>query len=124
MLIRTNYNKLPAPAGPYVHASKYNGVFYSSGMTAFGTPAAGGDVVEQTHEIFRQLNIMLQAENSGLDKLIKVTLFITDLSAIKELRASLFEIYGDHIPASSVVEVNTLFSPSVNIEIEVIAAID
>jgi 2-iminobutanoate/2-iminopropanoate deaminase len=123
MLARKNYSQLHPPVGPYVHATIHNGVFYSSGMTAFGTSADNGSVNEQVLEIFRQLNIMLQSENSSLKNLIKVTIFVTDLSVIIDLRETLFETYGAHIPASSIVEVKNLFSPSVKIEIEAIAAI-
>ncbi len=123
MIIRKNYEKLQTPVGPYVHATSHNGVLYTSGMTAYGTTADNGTVSEQALEIFHQLNIILQAENSSLKNLIKVTLFVTDLSLLIELRATLFEIYGDYIPASSIVEVTSLFSSSVKIEIEAIASI-
>ncbi len=124
MVERKNSDKLPAPVGPYVHATIHNGVLYTSGMTAYGTTASNGTINEQTQEIFRELDILLQAENSSLKNIIKVTIFVTDLSLIIELRSILFEIYGKNIPASSIVEVANLFTDSVKIEIEVIAAIE
>ncbi|HED33598.1 MAG TPA: RidA family protein [Gammaproteobacteria bacterium] len=123
MVIRNNYSQLQAPVGPYIHAALHNRVLYTSGMTAYGTAADGASTGEQTKEIFRQLRVMLEEENSGLDKLIKVTIFVRDLSILDSLRIILFEIYGEHIPASSVVEVKSLFAPSVEIEIEAIAAV-
>ncbi len=123
MLTRKNYNQLQTPVGPYAHATIHNDVFYSSGMTAYGTPADDGSISEQTQEIFRQLSIMLQVEHSGLNNLIKVTIFVTSLSEIIELRSTLFEIYGEHIPSSSIIEVKNLFAPTVKIEIEAIAAV-
>lgn len=122
MISRNNYAELGVPVGPYVHATKHNGLLYSSGLTAFGTSAEDGNISEQTKEIFRQLEVILTAEQSGLSKLIKVTIFVKDLDDLAKLRDILFEIYGDNIPASSVIEVKRLFSPKVKIEIEAIAA--
>ncbi len=122
MISRSNYAELGVPVGPYVHATKHNGLLYSSGLTAFGTLAEDGNISEQTREIFRQLEVILAAEQSGLNNLLKVTLFVKDLDDLAKLRDILFEIYGDNIPASSVVEVKRLFSPKVKIEIEAIAA--
>lgn len=124
MISRNNYTNLDAPVGPYVHAVTYKGTFHSSGITAYGTNADGSSIINQTKEIFKQLVTMLHAENSGLEKLIKVTIYVTDLSKIGDLRKTLFEIYGNHIPASTVIEVSRFFTSSVDIEIEAIAAVD
>ncbi|OUS26174.1 enamine deaminase RidA [Gammaproteobacteria bacterium 45_16_T64] len=120
---RKNYIGLDDPVGPYMHAVKHGDVLYTSGMTAFGTAAQKQGVEAQTEEIFRQLAAILNAENNGLEQLIKVTLFVTDLALIGELRETLFSLYGENIPASSVVEVSRLFSPDIKIEIEAIAAL-
>lgn len=120
---RKNYAQLGDPVGPYVHATTYNGVLYTSGMTAFGSEVADGDINAQAIEVYRQLSELLSEEGSGLDKLLKVTLYVTDIASIASLRDTLFSVYGNHIPASSVVEVSRLFAPNVKIEIEAIAAL-
>lgn len=55
-----------------------------------------------------------------MSSLLKVTIFITDLSQAGELRKVLGHYYEGHLPASSLVEVSRLFSPELNIEIEAI----
>ncbi|MGH0004148.1 RidA family protein [Pseudovibrio ascidiaceicola] len=47
-----------------------------------------------------------------------MTIFVTDLSALGELRSVLVDVYGDHRPASSLVEVQKLFHPDLKNEIE------
>jgi len=59
-----------------------------------------------------------------LNRLIKVTLFVSDISQLVTVRETLFEIYNGEIPASSAVEVSKLFDPRVKIEIEAIAAVN
>ena len=51
MPIRQHYACLPEIAVPYVHAIRHQNVLYLSGLTAMGTPAEQGSLVEQTREI-------------------------------------------------------------------------
>ena len=60
--------------------------------------------------------ILLAAQCAG----IKMTMFITSFDEITELRQVLYRNYGEHLPASSLVEVSRLFSPDLKIEIEAI----
>jgi len=122
-LERKNYSFLSAPVGPYVHAVKYNNLLYLSGVTAFETEAQAGGIEIQAKEIFKQIQNMAEAEGSGLDKLIKITAFVTDLARMKELRQVLFDIYQDNIPASSLIKINGLFSNDLKIEVEAIIAL-
>jgi len=121
---RTNHAELGEPVGPYTHSVAFNNVIYTSGLTAFGTDAIDKDISAQTQEIFRQLDVLLKNENSGLNRLIKVTLFVSDISQLVTVRETLFEIYNGEIPASSAVEVSKLFDPRVKIEIEAIAGVN
>lgn len=122
ILERKNYLHLAAPVGPYVHAVKCNGMLFISGLSAFGSPAQSGSIAEQAEEIFTQLVSIAAAEQSSLESLVKVTLFVTSLADLDELRAVLFRRYGSHLPASSLVQVKGLFSPDLQIEVEAILA--
>lgn len=124
MLDRKHYPQLGAAGGPYVHAVRHGATLYLSGLTAWNTPARGQSVSAQTREIFRQIDEVARAEGVSLAALIKVTLFVTDITALGDLRATLFECYGEHLPASSLVEVRRLFSDDISIEIEAILALD
>jgi 2-iminobutanoate/2-iminopropanoate deaminase len=119
---RKNYRSLAQPAGPYVHAVKYNGMIMLSGITAYGTPAQGGSISEQVDAIFCQLSLVAEEEQISMQSLLKVTIFVTSLNEIENLRKALFRNYGAALPASSLVQVSHLFSPDISIEIEAIFA--
>lgn len=92
-------------------------------MTAFGTPAQNGSMSEQAQSIFKQLEYICQQQNTSLEKLLKVTIYVSDMSEIKNLRDTLFGIYGENVPASSLVKVDALFSEKLKVEIEAIFAL-
>lgn len=117
---RKNYPELGDVNAPYVHAVKYNGTHYISGLTAFGTPAQRGGIAEQAEEIFAQIKKVTAAEGIDFSALIKVTIFITSFDEIHALREVLYRHYGEYLPASSLVEVSRLFSPDLRIEIETV----
>jgi len=89
-------------------------------LTAFGTAAQQKGMAEQAEEIFSQMRKIITLEGADFSALIKVTIFITSFAEIDELRKVLYRNYGDHLPASSLVEVSRLFSPDLSIEIEAI----
>ncbi|HAK33899.1 MAG TPA: RidA family protein [Pantoea sp.] len=120
---RINYPALGDVKAPYVHAVKQGKTLYISGLTAFGSAAQAGSIAEQAEAIFKQFQLIAQAENKTLSALLKVTIFITSFKDIDALRKVLFHYYGDHLPASSLVQVSALFSPDLKIEIEGIMAL-
>jgi len=122
-ITRNNHAEIGEPVGPYTHSVTFDNQIHTSGLTAFGTDAIDKNIAFQTKEIFKQLKILLKKENSGLNRLIKVTLFVSDFSEMESLRATLFDLYGEHIPASSLVKVDALFSQDLKIEIEAIIAL-
>jgi len=119
-VLRKNYPELGEVKAPYVHSVKHGQTLYISGLTAFGTPAQHKGIAEQAEEIFSQLRKIVSAEGADFSALLKVTIFITSFDEIDALRNVLFRNYGDHLPASSLVEVSRLFSPDLSIEIEAI----
>lgn len=119
-VLRKNYSELGEVKAPYVHSVKHGQTLYISGLTAFGTPAQHKGIAEQAEEIFSQLRKIVSAEGADFSALLKVTIFITSFDEIDALRNVLFRNYGDHLPASSLVEVSRLFSPDLSIEIEAI----
>lgn len=120
MPVRKNYASLGEVTAPHVHAVSHNQTLYVSGLTAFGTPANQGDIAAQAAVIFDQLESIAAAENTSLQQLIKVTLFVTSFKDIDALRNVLFKRYGDYLPASTLVQVSALFSPDLLIEIDAI----
>jgi 2-iminobutanoate/2-iminopropanoate deaminase len=120
---RKNYAALGLPVGPYVHAVEHQGVLHVSGLTAFGSAAQGRKMSEQAEVILSNLEQIASAEGVTLASLLKVTLFVTHLAELPELRAVLARHYGDNPPASSLLQVAALFSPEVSIEIEALLAL-
>lgn len=115
-------DKAPAAFGPYAQAVSVNGFIYSSGQIPMNADGelVGETIQEQTHQVFANLKAVLEEAGSSLDKVIKATVFITnmdDFGAVNEVYA---EHFSDHKPARSCVEVSRL-PKDVQLEIEVIA---
>ena len=122
--VRKNYPHLEEPVGPYVHAVKHNGFLFLSGITAFGSSAQNGTIAEQTDVVYSIMASIAQQENTDLSNLVKVTIYITSFDNVESLRSSLFKHYGSNLPASSLVQVNRLFSPDLKIEVEAVIAVE
>lgn len=120
---RQNYEALGSPLGPYVHSVTHQNTLYTSGLTAFGTQAEHGTISEQAQAIFTQLKVIAEQQATSLQHLIKVTIFVTDLTDIDELRTSLLKCYGENLPASSLIKIDSLFAPTLLIEIEAVLAL-
>ena len=113
----------PAAIGPYSQAIKAADLVFISGQIPLD-PASGeiaGDSIEaQTERVIKNLEAVLNAAGSGLDKVIKTTIYLTDLSDF----AVVNEIYGSYFndapPARATVEVSGL-PKGVKVEIDAIA---
>ena len=115
----------PAPfqGAPYSQAIKAGDFVFVSGQLALrpgSSEMAGATIQEQTEQVFANLRAILEAAGSGLDRIVKTTVFLTDLSDF----AGMNEVYkrhvGDRPPARSTVEVAALPSGAL-VEIEAIA---
>ena len=122
-LERINLEALGLPAGPYSHAVRHGATLYTSGFTAFGTVAEKGAIEDQAREIFAQLARLARSQGTALDRLVKVTLFVTSLDRIGPLREVLEELYQGHRPASSLIQAAGLFSRDLKIEVEAVFAL-
>lgn len=115
----------PEAIGPYSQAVINNGIIYTSGQIAL-TPEGvmlEGDVVEQTHQVFKNLSAVLEKAGGSLQSVIKVSLFLDDMddfATVNEIYASYFK---DHKPARSAVAVQTLPKNAL-VEIDVIANVE
>ncbi len=121
--VTINTPDAPAAIGPYSQAIKIGNYIYTSGQIPIN-PVTGevvsGDIRVQTRQVMQNLEAVLKAGGSSLNKVIKATLFIKDMSRFADIN----EVYGgfftDRPPARSTVEVSRL-PKDVDIEIEVIA---
>ena len=120
---RITYESLPQIAGPYVHATKYDKTLYISGLTAYGTEAQTFGLTEQTKEILEQISEVLRLEKRLKSDLVKLTIFVRDMSMLGSIRELLFNFYDGNLPACSLVEVSKLIHADLQIEIEAVVAL-
>ncbi|MGD6960449.1 RidA family protein [Rossellomorea aquimaris] len=114
----------PAAIGPYSQGIVVNNLFYSSGqipLTAEGTMVEG-DVAEQTHQVFRNLQAVLSEAGASLETVVKATVFIKDMNDFGTINEVYGEYFNNHKPARSCVEVARLPKDAL-VEIEVIALV-
>jgi 2-iminobutanoate/2-iminopropanoate deaminase len=122
-VIRTEAAPAPFQGAPYSQGIRAGGLVFVSGQLALrpgDTALTGGTIQEQTELIFRNLAAILDAAGSGLDRLVKTTVFLADLDDF----AGMNEVYAKHVgerpPARSTVEVARLPSGAL-VEIEAVA---
>ena len=80
-----------------------------------------GNFTVQAHQAFENVVGILAAHGAGLADLVKTTYYITDMAHRADLAAVRDEVLGDHMPASTLMEVSGLASPEFMIEIDVVA---
>ena len=115
--------KAPQALGPYSQAIRANGFIFCSGQIPID-PAAGAVVATtaeaQTRQAITNLRNVLEAAGSGLDKVVKTTVFISDMNDFAVVNGVYAEQFGDTKPARSCVQAARL-PKDVKIEIEAIA---
>ena len=114
-----------APLGHYSQAISHNGLLYISGQLPI-TPSGElelGDIKAQTTQTLQNLEAILTEGNSAINRVLKVTIFISDISLWADANAAYAEFFGDHKPARSAVPTKDL-PKGFKIEIEAIAAIN
>jgi enamine deaminase RidA (YjgF/YER057c/UK114 family) len=84
-----------------------------------GTTAPGEDAAAQTREALRRIEIALGEVGASLSDVVRTRMFVTDISAWREIGAVHAEVFGDIRPAATMVEVAALISPELVVEIEV-----
>jgi 2-iminobutanoate/2-iminopropanoate deaminase len=122
-VIRTESAPAPFQGAPYSQAIRANGFVYVSGQLSLKPDHAeivGDGIAEQTEQVFANLRAILEAAGSGLDQLVKTTVFLQSLDDF----AGMNEVYRQHVgeqpPARSTVEVTKLPSGAL-VEIEAVA---
>jgi 2-iminobutanoate/2-iminopropanoate deaminase len=115
----------PKAVGPYAQGVRCGGFLFCSGQVALD-PASGvlvpGGVEEQTKRVMLNLSAILEAGGSSLDRVVRCTVYLTDLGKFDEMN----RVYGSFFPAGPparvTVEVSRLPKDAL-VEIDAIAAI-
>lgn len=115
----------PAAIGPYSQAIVANAMVYCSGQIPIN-PASGNieseAIAAQTTQVLSNLRAVLTAAGSCMDKVVKTTIFLTDLNDFQIVNSIYAEAFGTHKPARSTVQVVRL-PRAAKIEIEAIATL-
>lgn len=129
--------RAPEPVGPYPHARKVGNLLFLSGVgpREKGSTKIPGvemdehgnilshDIEAQCHSVFKNVKNILEDAGSGWDRIVDVTVFLTDM---KKDFAAYNRIYGEYFkenkPCRTTVEINALPTP-IAIELKVVATI-
>jgi 2-iminobutanoate/2-iminopropanoate deaminase len=117
---------LMEPISHYTDAVRAGGLLFVSGLVpvdAEGILVGESDVVEQTRQIFRNMELVLRAAGCGFEDVVKLTTFLLDVNDRAKINPIRREVFGDARPASTLVEVSALAVPGALLEIEAVAAI-
>jgi 2-iminobutanoate/2-iminopropanoate deaminase len=118
-------DKAPKPIGPYSQAVRYGNLVFTSGQIPID-PVSGdpvtGDILKETELVFANLAAVLAAAGTSLDRAVKTTVFLTDMSLFGRVN----EVYARHFrepfPARSTIQVAAL-PKGVSVEIDVVAEV-
>lgn len=117
----------PDPYAPYLlsQAIKAGPFVFVSGQAGYdnNSQIVEGGFAAQGEQAFLNLKRALMVSGSSLDNVLKVTIFITDMSYFKEVVDLRRKHFSAPYPADSIVEIKALYSPEAMIEIEAIALI-
>lgn len=117
--------KAPAALGPYSQAVSLAGLVFCSGQLGLDPQTgelAGPDVASQARQALKNLKEVLAAAGSGLDQVVKTTIFLADLKDFGTVNAIYGDFFPEPYPARSTVQVAGLPKQGL-VEIEVIAAL-
>jgi 2-iminobutanoate/2-iminopropanoate deaminase len=122
-IVRTDAAPAPFQGAPYSQAVKAGDFVFVSGQLALKPDhkdLSGGTIQEQTEQVLANLAAILEAAGSGLDRLVKTTVFLQNLDDFQGMNEVYAKHVGDQPPARSTVEVAKLPSGAL-VEIEAIA---
>lgn len=121
-IVRASSPAVPEPAaGTWSNCLVAGGVAYIAGMTARGSDAR--DEYGQAQAIFTKIRHLLEAAGGTMADVMKVTIFVTDITQREKVWQARREFFTGDFPASTLVQVAALADPSLKVEIEAIAHI-
>jgi 2-iminobutanoate/2-iminopropanoate deaminase len=122
-VVRTERAPAPFQGAPYSQAIRAGDFVFVSGQLSLkpgDTALTGGSIGEQTEQVFANMRAILEEAGSGLERLVKTTVFLQNLDDFHDMNEVYARHVGDRPPARSTVEVARLPSGAL-VEIEAIA---
>jgi len=98
---------------------------FTAGMTArTGTEVAGdSSMYEQARAVFTKIKHLIEAAGGHMDDVVKVNIFVTDITRREEVWQARREFFSGSFPVSTLVEVSALAAPELLVEIEAVAVL-
>ena len=97
-------NLAPAAVGPYSQAIQAGNLIYTAGQIPL-VPETGkmveGDIQAQTNQVMKNLSNILETAGSNLERVVKTTIFVTDLADFAAINETYGGFFGDSPPARS-----------------------
>ena len=121
--VRTENAPAPFQGAPYSQAIKANGLVFVSGqlgLTPGHAEMAGDTIEDQTRQVFDNLEAILTEAGTGLERIVKTTVFLASLDDFQGMNSVYAERVGETPPARSTIEVAGLPSGAL-VEIEAVA---
>jgi 2-iminobutanoate/2-iminopropanoate deaminase len=121
-VVRTEAAPAPFQGAPYAQAIAAGGFVFVSGQLGLkpGDSETSGGIEEQTERVFANLKAILEEAGTGLDRIVKTTVFLQNLGDFQAMNEVYAKYVGDQPPARATVEVAKLPSGAL-VEIEAIA---
>ena len=122
-VVRTEAAPAPFQGAPYSQAIVAGGLVFVAGQLGLKPDHAemvGETIQEQTEQVFANLAAILEAAGSGLERLVKTTVYLTDLGDFAGMNEVYADQVGDRPPARATIEVSALPSGA-KVEIEAVA---
>lgn len=117
---------LAEPISHFTDAVRAGDLLFVSGIVAVdgeGRLVGGDDVVAQTRQVLDTMHAVLAAGGCGVEDVVKVTIFLTDVDDRPKINPVRQEVFGSTRPASTLVEVPRLAVEGAKVEIECVALV-
>jgi 2-iminobutanoate/2-iminopropanoate deaminase len=122
-VVRTEKAPAPFQGAPYSQAIRTGDLVFVSGQLALQPDhdgIVGDSIQEQTEQVFQNLAAILNEAGSGVDKLVKTTVYLVNLGDFQGMNEVYARWVGDRPPARATIEISALPSGAL-VEIEAIA---
>ena len=124
-LEQVHSNTAPAAIGPYSQAIKAGPLVFMSGQIPLDPQSMeiiSDDVVEQTHQVFKNLIAVAEAAGGSLSNAAKLTIYVTDLGDFAVINQIMAEYFSKPYPARATIQVSALPKGS-RVEIDAVLAL-
>jgi 2-iminobutanoate/2-iminopropanoate deaminase len=117
---------LAEPISHYTDAVRYGDLLFVSGVAPVDEHfrlVGGNDVAAQARQVFLNMKKILDSAGTSFDKVLKVTVYLTDISDRAKINPIREEFFGAARPASTLIGISALVIPGMKVEIEAVVGL-